>query len=256
MFLKVYVTDRRLPYAGRNDPISSALLLFQLVVNSIALDRIGISLTYTSKCGIPLITVLLTLLLDGVSALPNAAALASLVPIAIGIAAASWSSPTFEALGFAAAALSATAQSALNVTSKRAMTKAGLTGAAGQRTMVAVGLLLTVAVNLAQVLRTTSNNTNNKVLSEKQRSLDNPTPPPLWLTTMAVTAYHVEYVLSFIFVKLVAPITYGTCDAVRRLAIILVGRNFFGGDPLTATNIFGIALALIGALAYSITSSL
>lgn len=242
--------------------------LFVIVVNnnnnSIALDRIGISLTYTSKCGIPLLTVLLTLLLDGVGALPNAAALASLVPIAVGIAAASWSAPTFEALGFAAAALSATAQSALNVTSKRALTKAGLTGAAGQRTMVAVGLLITVAVNLAQVWRstttTTANNSstnNNKVLSEKQRSRDNnPTPPPLWLTTMAVTAYHVEYVLSFIFVKLVAPITYGTCDAVRRLAIILVGRSFFGGDPLTATNIFGIALALIGALAYSITSSL
>ena len=33
--------------------------------NSVALDKIGISLTYTSKCGIPLITVLITLLLDG-----------------------------------------------------------------------------------------------------------------------------------------------------------------------------------------------
>jgi Triose-phosphate Transporter family len=73
---------------------------------------------------------------------------------------------------------------------------------------------------------------------------------------MAVSAYHIEYVLSFIFVKLVAPITYGTCDAIRRLAIILVGRRMFGGDPLSKINVAGIALALTGALSYSIASSM
>ena len=57
------------------------------------------------------------------------------------------------------------------------------------------------------------------------------------------------------FVKLVQPITYGTCDAVRRLGIILTGRAFFAGDNLTRTNILGIALALLGALSYSIASS-
>ena len=69
--------------------------------NSIALNRIGISLTYTSKCAIPLITVLLTLILDGKSALPSKETLLSLIPIALGIACASWNSPTFEAFGFA-----------------------------------------------------------------------------------------------------------------------------------------------------------
>lgn len=220
---------------------------------SLALERIGISLTYTSKCGIPLITVLLTVLLEGVSALPNVAALASLVPIAVGIAAASWSAPTFEALGFAAAALSATAQSALNVTSKRVMTKANITGPDAQRTMVAVGLFITLVVNLLQVAR--YQRTTAAAPDETADGVRKSTPP-FGLTALAVIAYHVEYVLSFIFVKLVAPVTYGTCDAVRRLAIILVGRGLFGGDPLTVTNILGIALALLGALAYAITSSL
>lgn len=45
--------------------------------------------------------------------------------------------------------------------------------------------------------------------------------PLLWLTAMAVTAYHVEYVLSFMFARLVQPI------------IIMTGRAFFGGPPLT-----------------------
>jgi hypothetical protein len=132
-----------------------ALFLFTAnFANSISLNRIGISLTYTSKCGIPLITVLLTILLDGTKALPNPLALASLLPIAIGIAAASWNSPTFETIGFLAAVTSATAQSALNVVSKRAMMKTGVTGPAAQRVMVAVGLVIAIFVTMTQVLTT------------------------------------------------------------------------------------------------------
>ena len=87
--------------------------------NSIALDRIGISLTYTSKCGIPLITVLLTVLVGGLEALPNTTTLLTLLPIAFGIGAASWNSPMFEKVCFVCALLSSTAQAALNVSSKR-----------------------------------------------------------------------------------------------------------------------------------------
>jgi len=213
---------------------------------SVALDRIGISLTYTSKCAIPLFTVILTILLDGTSGLPNLPSLISLIPIALGIAAASWNSPTFELWGFIAAVVSTTAQSALNVTSKRAITKAGVTGPTAQRSMVAVGLLITIVVNLSQVVRHSS---NEKLAKLRDR-------PPFGLAALAVTAYHVEYILSFTFVKLVQPITYGTCDAIRRLCIILAGRRFFGGDKMTKTNIAGIALALLGALAYAIASTL
>ena len=64
-----------------------------------------------------------------------------------------------------------------------------------------------------------------------------------------------EYVLSFSFVSLVEPITYGTCDALRRLLIIITGRQLFGGDKFSKTNLGGICMALVGALMYSITSA-
>ena len=244
-----------------------SFVLFELTAHlslplfSIALDRIGIGLTYTSKCGIPIITVLLTLLLDGVHALPNIPTLISLIPIAVGIAAASWSAPTYELLGFIMACISATAQSALNVTSKRALAKAKLSGPVGQRTMVAVGLIFTVTINLLQIIMTSIQRRRTWRISTCN---DSPTgnklqqrveTPPLWLTFMAMVAYHVEYLLSFIFVTLVGPITYGTCDAIRRLCIILFGRLFFGGDPFTKMNKIGIATALLGALCYSIVNS-
>ena len=62
------------------DFLLPAIFLFTAnYYNSVALDRIGISLTYTSKCGIPLITVLFTLFLHGFEAMPSALALLSLV---------------------------------------------------------------------------------------------------------------------------------------------------------------------------------
>jgi hypothetical protein len=79
------------------------------------------------------LTVLFTLLLDGINALPSRATLCSLIPIALGIGAASWNSPTFEIFGFAAALTSTTSQAALNVVSKRVMRSTGIKGAEAQR---------------------------------------------------------------------------------------------------------------------------
>ena len=215
-------------------------------MNSVSLNRIGISLTYTSKCGIPLMTVLLTILTGGIHDLPNPLALASLIPIALGIACASWNSPSFEKLGFLAAMTSTLAQSALNVSSKKAIVKTGIRGADAQRAMVSVGLVLALVNTVVKNLRS----------SEKYASSPNGKAlPPAWLCGSAALAYHIEYVLSFMFVKLVQPITYGTCDAMRRLTIILTGQAMFGGAPFTHINIFGIALSLLGALSYSIASS-
>lgn len=123
--------------------------------------------------------------------------------------------------------------------------KTGIRGADAQRAMVAVGLILAIASTAAQKLRKTDDNTSVDRIQ-----------PPFWLGTAAVVAYHVEYVLSFMFVRLVQPITYGTCDAMRRLAIILTGQAMFGGASFTHINIFGIALSLLGALSYSIATTM
>ena len=211
-----------------------ALLLFIAnVSNSISLHRIGISLTYTSKCAIPLLTAVWSVCLG--EALPNLQALLCLLPIAVGIAAASWKAPSVEAVGLSAALLSATAQSLLNVVSKRAIAKTGLSGLAAQRAMVAVGLGIAGLWIMLQ--------------DDEPRRI-----PPAWLASAAVVAYHLEYALSFVFVSLVQPVTYGACDAVRRLSIILCGRAMFGGSPMTRTNRIGIAMALLGALGYSVSA--
>lgn len=249
--------------------LPSLFLFIANYTNSIALDRIGISLTYTSKCGIPLITVLFTLLLDGISALPSTATLLSLVPIALGIGASSWNSPTFEALGFLAALVSTTSQAALNVVSKRVMKKTGVQGVEAQRAMVfvalGIGLLMTAVNGIGESLReqhkSNKDDTSFPIApagnEEKAQLVPavSPSHPPLWLTCLAVLAYHMEYVLSFSFVGMVEPITYGTCDALRRLLIIVAGKNMFGGAKFSNLNLGGMITALLGAIMFSITSA-
>jgi drug/metabolite transporter (DMT)-like permease len=250
--------------------LSAIFLFIANYCNSVSLQRIGISLTYTSKCMIPVITVLLTIFLDGLASLPNFKAILCLVPIVFGIAAASWNSPTFELIGFTAAVLSSAAQSALNVVSKRNFAATGVSGPIGQRVMVAISLVITVTMLVAAPLLTAA---QDMVASAWHRAGQQPlpatpsakkhrtstevtlSPPPLWLALLASVSYHVEYVLSFTFVRLVSAISYGTLDAVRRLGIILVGRALFGGAPLQPLNWIGILCALAGALGYSITSS-
>ena len=269
---KVYPRFIQTVQAAKLFLLPSLFLFIANYTNSIALDRIGISLTYTSKCGIPLITVLFTLLLDGVSALPSKATLCSLLPIALGIGAASWNSPTFELFGFVAAMLSTMSQSALNVVSKRVMRTTGIKGAEAQRAMVFValfiGLIMAGANSVGGMLNEWKSksgfrgNVLQKVEGDGTQQQEQqmtfvqaPLHPPLWLTCLAVLAYHMEYVLSFMFVGLVEPITYGTCDALRRLLIIVAGRRLFGGDRFSPVNLGGIGMALLGALMYSIASA-
>jgi len=232
--------------------------------NSMSLNRIGISLTYTSKCAIPLVTVLLTILLEGSKALPNQIALVSLFPIAFGIAAASWNSPRFETIGFVAAMVSCIAQSALNVTSKKAIALTNVAGPQAQRAMVTVGFVISAVYSCILLIGTArssktregSPTTITYIKTENKRLIPFISELPIWLTSIAVAAYHIEYTLSFMFVKLVSPISYGTCDAIRRLSIIISGNYMFGGPPFSRLNILGIAIALLGALSYSICSNL
>ena len=187
--------------------------------------------------------------MDGVGALPSSLALAMLIPIAGGVAMASWNSPTFEKKGFLAAMTSSTAQAALNVSSKRALIKTGISGLEAQRSMVAVAFSIAICMSLQSCFQ------SNRPRSDERELEKVPELPPFWLALAASAAYHSEYVLSFMFINMVQPISYGTCDAIRRLGIIVAGRFFFGGDPFSKLNYGGIGFALLGAMGYSIASA-
>mmetsp|Transcript_9367 Transcript_9367/g.13880 ORF Transcript_9367/g.13880 Transcript_9367/m.13880 type:complete len:382 (+) Transcript_9367:144-1289(+) len=234
-----------------------ALFLFMAnYFNSISLDRLGISLTYTTKCGIPLFTVLMSILVNGKGSMPGIGVWVSMVPIVVGIACASWNSPTFELLGFISALVSCTSQSALNVLSKKVLKDVKVSGVEAQRVMVSAALGFMLILTAFSSLTTFKSHTSReeRPSPKLQKQVDNHAAahPPLPLTTMAITAYHFEYVLSFLYVSLTEPITYALCDAMRRLGIILCGKAMFGGDKLSGINKTGIGLAIAGACMYAL----
>mmetsp|Transcript_11539 Transcript_11539/g.17457 ORF Transcript_11539/g.17457 Transcript_11539/m.17457 type:complete len:372 (-) Transcript_11539:1438-2553(-) len=236
--------------------LPAIFMFFANYCNVLALDRLGISLTYTSKCGIPILTVLITILVDGIDAIPSFLTLCSLMSIAVGIAMASWNSPTFELIGFLSAVVSATSQASLNVSCKRALTRTKISGLQAQTTMAALAFCVAIiGTTISSMLKRLSD-INKKIGQDVNQNNSLEDLPPPHLTFGAVASYHVEYVLSFLFLSLVKPITYGTCDAIRRLGIIISGRRMFGGEKFSMINFFGIGLALLGALCYSILSSI
>ena len=148
-----------------------------------------------------------------------------------------------------AAVISCIAQAALNISSKRALTRTQVGGMDGQKAMAAVAFIIALFGTLGEslLIDRRSGNSNKKQLPPVNRI------PSLSISLAAIAAYHIEYTLSFLFLGLVKSISYGTCDAIRRLGIIIVGQQMFGGDKFSRMNLSGIALALLGAFAYSLT---
>ncbi len=168
---------------------------------------------------------------------------------------ASWNSPTFDSLGFLSAVVSATSQASLNVSCKRALIRTRISGLQAQTTMAALAFCAAIVTSTISSVVKQFNGFNKETEQDIYNSSSTVELPPLLLSFGAITSYHVEYVLSFLFLSLVKPITYGTCDAIRRLGIIIGGRQMFGGEKFSLINLSGIGLALFGALCYSILSS-
>lgn len=162
------------------------------------------------------------------------------IAIAFGIALASWDTPAYNQAGFIAAITSCAAQAALNVSSKKALTKTGMSGMEAQRVMATIALFIFVAIKWKDML-------------VERKEDDEAIHPPLWIMLGAVLSYHIEYALSFMFVNLVEPISFGTTDAIRRLAVVISGRHMFGERDFSYLNYLGVGLALAGVLAYSIS---
>jgi hypothetical protein len=120
---------------------------------------------------------------------------------------------------------------------------------------VALSIAICMSVQSCLKARRKQSNANAKDSDSTKYEGQGQDLPPFGLSLAATAAYHFEYVLAFIFLNMVQPISYGTCDAIRRLGIIIAGRAFFGGAPFSMLNYSGIGCALLGAMGYSIASA-
>mmetsp|Transcript_19331 Transcript_19331/g.58094 ORF Transcript_19331/g.58094 Transcript_19331/m.58094 type:complete len:335 (+) Transcript_19331:206-1210(+) len=222
--------------------LPAMLLLVANLLNSVALRLSGITLCYVCKSGIPVFTVCL-MSMQG-QYFP-AIVYASLMPTVLGVALASASDLDFSLAGLVAALGSALSQTLLNITSKRLLKELHVSGRQAQFLMASCCAVAALPLYLL--------NSERAPVEGKGTVLAHVASVP-WsgaILVLAGVAYHVEYMLNFMFMPFVSPLAFSITDIARRLTIIVAGAIFFSKD-LTALNVIGILLALGGVLWYSV----
>lgn len=226
--------------------LPAALLLVANLLNSVALQLSGITLCYVCKSGIPVFTVCL-MVLQGQHFAPIV--YASLLPTVLGVALASASDLDFSLGGLVAALGSALAQALLNIISKRQLKELRVSGREAQFLMASccmVAALPVYALHPAQL----SDADDREVFAHAAH-----VPRAGAILLLGGVAYHIEYMLNFMFIPFVSPLAFSITDIARRLTIIIAGAILFS-KALTTLNVLGITLALGGVLWYTCLSTL
>jgi len=232
--------------------VPSVLLLSANLLNSVSMQLSGVTLTYVVKSLIPFFTVILCRIRGQRFSI---AVYASLVPICAGVSIASATDFDFTGIGLLCALGSSLSQTLLNVTSKERIQDLQLSG------MQAFFVMATVCANLSAPLLLLSyakadgflqscvalvHGSDPLVATELSRTL-------FHVSLMAATAYHIEYTLNFLFISFCGPLAFSVTDIVRRLATIICGSLLFS-KPLSLMNAFGVLIALLGVVSYSIVT--
>lgn len=235
----------------------AVLLWIANYANSLALQQAGITLTYVLKAGIPVFTVIVCTF-NG-QKFPFIIYV-SLIPICFGVALACMGDLSFNPIGFLAGIASAISQTFMNISIKSVRAQTGYSGMKAFFGMAVVCTLITfpfmlfyeaiISVRQPQDLNLRS----TEILLQVFDSLRGGDSWPLLLTLIAALAYHIEYVLNFVFVGYVSSVTFSVSDIARRIAIITTGSVLFK-KSLTAMNWTGIVIALGGVLWYTYLES-
>jgi len=213
---------------------------------SVALTHSGVTLTYVVKSSIPLWTVLWSYTQGERYPL---LVWPALLMCCAGVAVASFTDFEFTTLGFTAALISTWSQTCFNISSKKCIQKANIS--ATQSFFVSmIFCFLAVQVlyrlqfyifdDMQPVFRAAA--WDSIVLGQYMS---------MALIVGAGLTYFHEYQLNFVYVTQVTPLTFAITDIVRRLGTIAC-NSFMFDKILSPLNQFGIALALGGAVWYSV----
>ena len=231
--------------------VPAVLLWLANYFNSISLNLAGITLTYVVKACIPVFTVVICSLSGQKFPI---LIYVSLIPICVGVALASGSDLDFSVMGLLAAFVSSFAQTLMNITIKKVRNETKYSGLKSFMGMTIVSSVVTAMVIIGQFVQLNVGQISIPqsvvILQTVMTDLSSGNSWPFALVLLASLAYHLEYMLNFIFVGYVNSVMFSVADIVRRIAIIVVGAVVFN-KVLTGRNWVGIVTTLSGVLWYS-----
>jgi len=205
--------------------IPATLLFIANYSNSVSLSLAGITLTYVVKACIPVLTVFICTLGGQRFLLPI---YLSLIPICLGIALAAGGDLNFTGAGLIAALVSALAQTGMNLTVKGVRQRTGLSGPEIFLGMSSFCTLLALPLMASsQVAALTGHPIPFPIMKSVALKAFRGDIVPFSLFLITAFGYYMEYILTFVFVGYVSPVTFSVTDIARRVCAIVVGSVVF-----------------------------
>lgn len=222
-------------------PLAMVHTLGNLFTN-MSLGKVAVSFTHTIKAMEPFFSVVLSAMFLG--EMPTPWVVASLLPIAGGVALASMTEASFNWAGFWSAMASNVSNQSRNVLSKKFMVKKeeSLDNITLFSVITIMSFFLLAPVTLlTEGVRFTPAYLQSAGLNVQQvyiRSL------------LAAICFHAYQQVSYMILQRVSPVTHSVGNCVKRVVVIVTSVLFFR-TPVSPINSIGTGVALAGVFLYS-----
>ncbi|KEH31834.1 putative triose phosphate/phosphoenolpyruvate translocator, sugar phosphate transporter [Medicago truncatula] len=222
-------------------PLALVHTLGNLFTN-MSLGKVAVSFTHTVKSMEPFFSVLLSSTFLG--EMPTAWVVASLVPIAGGVALASATEVSFNWVGFLSAMASNLTNQSRNVLSKKLMVnkEESMDNITLFSVITVMSFFLSVPIALfMEGVKFTPAYLQSTGLDVQQvyiRSL------------LAALCYHAYQQVSYMILERVSPVTHSVANCLKRV-IVIVSSVIFFQTPVSPINALGTGIALSGVFLYS-----
>eukprot|EP00048_Salpingoeca_helianthica_P003030 m.63094 g.63094 ORF g.63094 m.63094 type:complete len:319 (+) comp12449_c0_seq1:17-973(+) len=216
------------------------LKLLASISSQLSILKVPLSYVHTVKALTPLFTVLLSRFVLDQHFHPTI--YLSLVPVILGVAIASMTELSFDAIGLASALIATCTFSVQNIFSKKVM----------KAKMHALTLLLIVSraaiVLLIPIWLFVEG--PHVVWGDGWDKMD-ASPKLIFYELLGNAICNLlQSVAAFMFLSMVTPVTYSVANVTKRIVVIVSSMLFFR-NPVTLWNVFGMTLASLGIVMYN-----